>query len=514
MPPARTTPRKDYFLLPIVFISGMTILAVEMSAARLLSPYFGDSQLIWANLIGLMMIYLAAGYYLGGRLADWHPHGELLYQLTAWAGFTIGLIPFLSRPVLHYSASGFERYSVGIIVGSFLGILFLFTVPVVLLGCVSPFAVRLQSRSVASTGHTAGTIYALSTLGSILGAFLPTLLLIPRVGTRTTFLLSSLILLAVSVASLFWTVGSRAVLYLLLPLLIILLHLLFPSGLVKDTNGLVYEAESAYNYIQVADQDSRRVLMLNEGQATHSVYWPGRVLSGGVWDYFLLAPYFTSLPSPEDVDSLCIIGLAAGTAAKEYTTIYGPMLIDGVELDPEIVEVGRRFFAMNEPNLNVAVQDGRYFLAQSDSKYDIIITDAFRQPYIPFHLATKEFFGLAREHLNPGGVLVANVGRTASDFRLVEVMATTMDQVFETVFILDVPGDSNSLVIGTQEATSLESIHASLETVSNSWLYEVAERSKGRIRAFHGEGLVLTDDRAPVEHLTHLMILRYLLEGE
>jgi spermidine synthase len=465
-------------------------------------------------LIGLIMIYLAAGYYLGGRLVDWYPHGELLYQLTAWAGFTIGLIPFLSRPVLHYAAFGFERYSVGIIVGSFLGILLLFTVPVVLLGCVSPFAVRLQSRSVASTGHTAGTIYALSTLGSILGAFLPTLLLIPWVGTRTTFLLSSLILLVASVASLFWTVGSRALFYLLLPLLIILLHLLFPSGLVKEANGLVYEAESAYNYIQVADQDSRRVLMLNEGQATHSVYWPGHVLSGGVWDYFLLAPYFTSLPNPEDVDSLCIVGLAAGTAAKEYTTIYGPIHIDGVELDPEIVEVGRRFFDMNEPNLNVAVQDGRYFLAQSDSKYDIIIADAFRQPYIPFHLATKEFFGLAREHLNPGGVLVANVGRTASDFRLVEVMATTMDQVFETVFILDVPGDSNSLVIGTEEATSVESIRASLETVSNSWLYEVAERSKGRIRAFHGEGLVLTDDRAPLEHLTHLVILKYLLEGE
>jgi spermidine synthase len=514
MPPANAAPRKDYFLLPVVFISGMTILAVEMSAARLLSPYFGDSQLIWANLIGLIMIYLAAGYYLGGRLVDWYPHGELLYQLTAWAGFTIGLIPFLSRPVLHYAAFGFERYSVGIIVGSFLGILLLFTVPVVLLGCVSPFAVRLQSRSVASTGHTAGTIYALSTLGSILGAFLPTLLLIPWVGTRTTFLLSSLILLVASVASLFWTVGSRALFYLLLPLLIILLHLLFPSGLVKEANGLVYEAESAYNYIQVADQDSRRVLMLNEGQATHSVYWPGHVLSGGVWDYFLLAPYFTSLPNPEDVDSLCIVGLAAGTAAKEYTTIYGPIHIDGVELDPEIVEVGRRFFDMNEPNLNVAVQDGRYFLAQSDSKYDIIIADAFRQPYIPFHLATKEFFGLAREHLNPGGVLVANVGRTASDFRLVEVMATTMDQVFETVFILDVPGDSNSLVIGTEEATSVESIRASLETVSNSWLYEVAERSKGRIRAFHGEGLVLTDDRAPLEHLTHLVILKYLLEGE
>ncbi len=501
-------------MLPVVFISGMSILAVEMSAARLLSPYFGDSQLIWANLIGLIMIYLAAGYYFGGRLADRYPRGQLLYQLTAWAGFAIGVIPLLSRPVLRYSSSGLELYSMSIVIGSFLGILVLFTVPVILLGCVSPFAVRLQSRSVASTGHTAGTIYALSTLGSILGAFLPTLVLIPAVGTRTTFLLCSLILLAVSVASLFWTTGYRALWYVLLPLLIILLYLLFSSGLVKETEGLVYEAESAYNYIQVVDRDSRRLLMLNEGQATHSVYWPGHVLSGGVWDYFLLAPYFTSLTTPEEARSLCIIGLAAGTAAKEYTTIYGPLHIDGLELDPQIVEVGRQLFAMNEPNLNVVVQDGRHFLSQTDRNYDIIIADAYRQPYIPFHLATTEFFDLAREHLNPGGVVVINVGRTARDFSLVDVLATTMDQVFENIFILDVPNDSNSLVIGTEEETNMESVYAKLETVSNGWLAEVAERSKGRIRDFHNRSLILTDDRAPVEHLTHLIILRYLLEGE
>lgn len=513
--PHRETPlRKDHFLLPVVFLSGMTVLGVEMSASRLLSPYFGDSQLIWANLIGLMMIYLSVGYYVGGRLADRYPRAELLYQLTAWAGFTIGLIPFLSRPVLSYPTFGFESYSIGIIVGSFFAILLLFTVPVILLGCVSPFAVRLQSQSVASTGHTAGTIYALSTLGSILGTFLPTLVLIPLVGTRTTFLVWSLILLGASVVSLFSSAGSRARLYVLLPVLILLLYVLFPGGLVKDTEGLVHEVESAYNYIQVVDRDSRRVLMLNEGQAIHSVYWPGHVLSGGIWDYFLLAPYFSSLPGPEEIESLCIIGLAAGTAAKEYTIIYGSIPIDGVEIDPEIVEVGRRFFDMNEPNLNVIVQDGRYFLAQSDSKYDIIIADAYRQPYIPFHLATREFFDLALKHLNSGGVVVINVGRTASDFRLVDVLAATMDQVFDTVFILDVPGDSNSLVIGTEQETSLESLHARLDSISNSWLFELAERSRGRVRDFQGQGLVLTDDRAPVEHLTHLIIFRYLLEGE
>ncbi|HJX37763.1 MAG TPA: fused MFS/spermidine synthase [Anaerolineae bacterium] len=509
-----TGPHRDFMLLTTVFVSGATVLAVEMSASRLLSPYFGDSQLVWANLIGLIMIYLAAGYYLGGRLADRSPKEPLLYRLALWAGFLIGLIPFVSRPVLRYSLAGFDTFSVGIIAGSFLGILLLFTAPVILLGCISPFAIRLQSRSVISTGHTAGTIYALSTMGSIVGTFLPTLVLIPSLGTSTTFLLCSLFLIAVSLAGLFSRMGIRAAWYLLLPLMIILLRLLMPAGPVKPTPGLVYEKESFYNYIQVADQMGRRVLMLNEGQAVHSVYRPGSVLSGGVWDYFLLAPYFGALPDPTDLRSVCFVGLAAGTAAKEYTAVYGAVPMDGVELDPEIVTVGRRFFSMDEPNLEVVVQDGRHFLTTTDHTYDVIVADAYRQPYIPFHLTTREFFTVALGRLNPGGVMVVNAGRTASDFRLVNVLAATMNQVFQSVFILDVPGISNSLVVGTEQATTLDHIYSRLGTISNTWLYEVAELSSGRIRAFEGNDLVLTDDRAPVEHLTHLIILRYVLQGE
>jgi spermidine synthase len=505
---------RDYMLLIAVFVSGATVLAVEMCASRLLAPYFGDSQLVWANLIGLIMIYLTAGYYLGGRLADRFPRDSLLYRLAAWAGFLIGLIPFASRPVLRYSMYGFDTFSAGVILGSFLGILLLFTVPVVLLGCISPFAIRLQSHSVLSTGHTAGTIYALSTLGSILGTFLPTLVLIPALGTSTTFLLSSLSLLAVSLSGLFLKVGARAGWYLLFPVVIVVLRLLFPAGPVKPAQGLVYEQESFYNYIQVSDQGERRVLMLNEGQAIHSAYRPGSVLSGGVWDYFLLAPYFGGLPDPADPRSVCFIGLAAGTAAKEYTAIYGPVAMDGVELDPAIVEVGRRFFAMDEPNLDVVIEDGRHFLARTDHAYDVIILDAYRQPYIPFHLTTREFFALTRERLNEGGVVAVNAGRTASDFRLVDVLAATMSQVFERVFILDVPGVTNSLVVGTQQASTLDRVYSRLSDISEPSLSQVAAQATGRIRVYEGDGFVLTDDRAPVEYLTHSIILRYVLHGE
>jgi spermidine synthase len=504
----------DRMLLVTVFVTGMAVLAVEMAASRLLSPYFGDSQLVWANLIGLIMIYLTAGYYLGGRLADRYPRAELLYQLALWAGFVIGLIPYLSKPVLRYSVSGFATFSAGIIVGSLLGILLLFTVPVILLGCVSPFAIRLQAQSVVSTGHTSGTIYALSTLGSILGTFVPTLVLIPFLGTATTFFLCSLTLMTVCILGLLSRAGRRAGWYLLLPLAILALRLVFPGGLIKAADGLIHEQESSYNYIQVVDQDGRRILMLNEGQAVHSAYQPGHVLSGGIWDYFALGPYFGTGFAPEAVKNVCIVGLAAGTAAKEYTAFYGPIPIDGVELDPEIVEVGRRFFDMDEANLNVIVQDGRYYLTHTGNTYDVIVADAYRQPYIPFHLTTREFFAVALDRLNPGGVVVLNAGRTASDFRLVDVLAATMNEVFESVLILDVPGDSNSLVIGTEQPTSLDEVYARLDTVSDEWLSQVASLARGRIRLFDGGGLVLTDDRAPVEYLTHLIILHYVLEGE
>ncbi|MDH4137590.1 MAG: fused MFS/spermidine synthase, partial [Anaerolineae bacterium] len=125
------------YLLLIVFVSGMTSLAAELSASRLLEPYFGTSLIIWANLIGLVLIYLTVGYYIGGRWADRHPYESVLYQITAWAGFTIGLVPFVAKPILRWSVLGFANYSLGILMGSLFGVILLFAFPITLLGCVS-----------------------------------------------------------------------------------------------------------------------------------------------------------------------------------------------------------------------------------------------------------------------------------------------------------------------------------------------------------------------------------------
>ena len=278
------TPNRTFLLL-LVFVSGMTTMAVEMSASRLLDPYFGNSLMIWTVLIGLILIYLTVGYYVGGRLADRSPHESTLYQLTAWAGLAIGLIPFVSRPILHYAVMGFANYSAGLLGGSLLGVLLLFSIPVTLLGCVSPFAIRLAVRGVDTAGQTAGSIYALSTLGSITGTFAPILVFIPNIGTRQTFLFFSVTLLAISVIGLMKAKSRRAPLYGLLLAAVILLFALVPAGTIKAAPGLIYEAESPYNYIQVVKEGTTSYLFLNEGEGIHSMYTPDQVLTGGIWDY-------------------------------------------------------------------------------------------------------------------------------------------------------------------------------------------------------------------------------------
>ena len=507
-------------LLPVtVFVAGMASLGVELSAARLLDPFFGSSLIIWAVLIGTVLLYLTAGYYLGGKWADRRPYYRVLYQITAWSAFLIGLVPLVARPVLLWSAKGFAQYNAGILAGSLLGTVALFSLPVTLLGCVSPFAIRLsmEGESVGAAGNVAGRLYALSTVGSLVGTFLPVLILIPNIGTRNTFVFLSFTLLAVSLVGLFAALRARAWPYLLLPMVLIALLLLFPGGVIKPVQygELLHETESAYNYIQVVRVGDEVQLLLDEGQGVHSLYIPNTVLVEGVWDYFLIAPFFNDPPYTADrVDSLALLGSAAGTIAKEYTAVYGSIPIDGAEIDPEIIRVGREYFDMNEPNLNAVAQDARYLLTYSDAKYDVIAIDAYRPPYIPFHLTTREFFAQAREHLTEEGVIAINAGRTLTDWSLVEALASTLKAEFPSVYLLDTarPGQDlvNVLVIATKQPTRLENLSANAALMTDPVLQQMAAASIPRVQEFTTPTVVFTDDKAPVEQVIHGLLLSYL----
>jgi MFS family permease len=285
------------YLYFTVFCSGMTSLAIEFGASRLLGNTFGTSNLVWASIIGLILIYLTAGYFIGGRWADHSPKLQTMYIVLAWGGFTAGLVPFIARPVLRMAANAFDQLQVGILLGSFTTVLILFIVPVTLLGTISPFAIRLAIVDSRQAGRISGQIYATSTLGSFIGTFLPVLVLIPLVGTTLTFLIFSLFLTLVALIGIWKAAGwKRVLVWIWMPIVLCGLGFILGKGPIKKTAGEIYERESAYNYIQVIEKDGYRYLRLNEGQGIHSVWHPTDMNYGGPWQEFLIAPFFNHPP--------------------------------------------------------------------------------------------------------------------------------------------------------------------------------------------------------------------------
>src|ERR671912_214036 len=369
---SRATPRvaRAPYLRVLVFAGGFASIGVELTASRLLVPFFGSSTFIWSSLIGLTLAFLSLGYFLGGRLADRRPEPDVLYAVAAAAAVAIGTIPFVARPLLTGSLEAFRELDAGAFYGSLAGTLLLLAPPVTLLGFISPFAIRLQLSDVASAGKTAGSLYALSTIGSITGSFIPVLVLIPLIGTAATFIALSLVLLVPTVAGLILMRARPLALAAALAVLAVpALAVAAPAGVRPPDRGiLLHERESAYNYIQVVEEDGRRSLILNEGHAVHSVYDPDELLTGGPWDYFMVAPLMVEAvaePKPRDV---LLIGLAGGTVARPLTAADRPIPITGVEIDPEIDQVAREYFALGElDNVEVIVADGRYALRASDA---------------------------------------------------------------------------------------------------------------------------------------------------
>ncbi len=511
---------KTYLYLT-VFFGGLVTLAIELTASRLLGSVFGTSNLVWASIIGLILIYLTLGYFIGGWWADRSPHYKTMYLILAWGAFMAGLVPLFSRPVLRLAADAFDQLQVGILFGSFAAVLILFSIPVTLLGMVSPFAIRLSISDPEHAGKVSGQIYAISTLGSFVGTFLPVLLFIPLMGTTKTFLSFSLLLMGVALVGLWLTQGLRYALYWAwMPLVILVLTLMFSGGSIKSTSGQIYETESAYNYIQVLEIDGYRMLRLNEGQGIHSMWHPTVIDYDGPWKQFLAAPYFNEPDfDPENVESMAIIGLAAGTTARQAVEVYGALQVDGYEIDPEIINVGREYFEMDQPTLRAMALDGRVGLDRSDRKYNVVGVDAYRPPYIPWHLTTVEFFELVRDHLTEDGVVAINVGRSPDDRRLIDGLVGTMRQVFPSIYVMDVPGSFNSIIYATVQPTSIDNFYNNLiylytQSDAHPLLVEALEMFVQHQQPTPSSNTVYTDDLAPIEWITNSMVLNYVLFGD
>jgi spermidine synthase len=488
----------------LVFVVGSSTLGAEIAAARLMAPFFGASTIVWANTIAVVLVALSVGYYVGGRLADRHPHLRGLCTLVLAAAALLAVVPIVAHPFLSLSVRAFDEISVGAAVGSLLGTLTLVAVPVLMLGAASPWAIRLKLERVEDSGETAGRLYAIGTVGSLLGTFLAALLLIPLVGTQRTFILFALAVSAVAAAGLprrFWLVPVGVAALLAVPI-----------GTVKpaEEGRVLYETETPYQYARVVEEpDGMRKLELNEGQAVHSEWRAGTVLTGDYWDGFLVLPFAAGARvAPRQI---AILGNAGGTTARAYARYFPGTRIDAVDIDSKLFEIGRKYFGLRpRPALRTIAQDARPFLRSTPERYDAIFLDTYRQPYIPFYLTTREFFGLVRERLRPGGTIIINVGHPEDSDALEKVLSATLRTAFPYV-ARDPIEPTNSLVLASTRPLTRGAL-ARAQVPGE--LRPLAARASGRLAdGLHG-GSVYTDDRAPVEWLVDTSIVQYAAEGE
>jgi spermidine synthase len=488
------------FLYILVFVVGTASLGAEIAAVRLMAPFFGASTIVWANTIGVVLVALSIGYWLGGRLGDSRPDLRSLNLVVMAAAVLLAIVPFVARPLFDISVDALDEIEAGAFVGSLFGVLFLIAIPVILLGTCSPWAIRLAVPDVEHAGRVAGRLYAISTAGSLLGTLLAALVLIPLVGTQRTFLAFALAIALVAAAGLGW----RAV---ALPVVIAGV-IAIPVGTVKatDEGEVIFETESEHQYIRVIDQhDGDRALELNEGQATHSLLPAEGYLTDDVWDGYLVLP-FAALSEPPQ--RIAILGNAAGTTARAYGHYFPETIVDGVEIDPELEEVGNRYFDMgSNPNLTVYNEDARPWLRRSEGGYDVIMVDAYRQPYIPFYLATTEFFELTRDRLAPGGVVIVNAGHPEDSDDLEQVLGRTLADVFPTV-LRDPIEPTNTLLVATEAPASAERLEEAAGELPLE-LENLALVEAARLGPRLEGGAVYHDDRAPVEWLIDRSILGY-----
>jgi spermidine synthase len=491
--------RRPAALGALVFVVGAASLGVEIAAARLLAPYFGASTIVWANTIGIVLVALSIGYWVGGKVADRHPEPAGLGVVVLVAAALIAVVPFAARPFLGFSVKAFEGLSLATFAGSLFGVLILVAVPVALLGAVAPWAARLAVEDERrGAGEAVGRLYAISTAGSLVGTMTSALIAIPLLGTQRTFIAFAVALALVALLA----IGRRG-----LPVVAALaLALAIPPGAIKEGDDRVlFEGETVQQYVRIVErEDGSRAMELNEGQAVHSLWRPGTYLTDDYWDGLVVLPAIGGSPAPRRV---AILGNAGGTVARAFGHYFPRTAVDAVEIDGELTDLGRRYLGLRNPRMEVFEEDARPWLERSAGGYDAILVDAYRQPYIPFYLTTEEFFALVADRLAPGGVVIVNVGHPEDSEALERVLGATMAAVFPRV-LGDPIAATNTLLVGGGPQISATRLEATAPTLPAD-LRRLALEASARLRPRLAGGEVYTDDHAPVEWLIDGSLLEY-----
>lgn len=383
---------------------------------------------MWGALIGVFLGALAVGYFAGGSLADRRPSRALCAGLVFISGALVFPIPLLAPPVLE----AVTLNALGPRAGPLAASTVLFFLPAAVMGMISPFAVRLQAKTVATIGSVAGMLYALSTLGSIAGTLLAAFVLLAWMGVRPIVHMLGAVMMVLAILA--WLSSRRVALAGVASALAAALVVGLPLSVVGDAHeGLRFERDTVYHKISVSDEGGVRYLRLD-------AYWQsGLDLADPRRTVFAYSDYLhLPLAFRPDARRVLFVGLGGGTAPRRYHEDYPQMQVDVVELDPAVVHVARRYFGVpQDQRLRVVAQDGRLFVARSQDRYDIVVLDAFLIDTIPFHLATREFFETIRVRLTPGGVLASNIigaldGPRSGFFRAVY---KTLREVFPAVYV-------------------------------------------------------------------------------
>ncbi len=531
--------KNKLFLYLTEFFAGMSVMAVELGASRLLAPYFSSSQIVWTIIIGTIMIAMALGNIYGGRSADKNPDPGRLYRRILIAAVWIAAIPVLGKYII-LGIAAVVIFSVNtnfLIIAAFAACMAIFVFPLFLLGTVTPSLARFSVDSLEDSGRTVGTLGAFNTVGSIIGTFVPTFVTIPSVGTSVTFLIFAGILLALS-AVFFVSAGkgrARAAVSSLLFLACCFLG--YSDSFAFWESDLAYEGESVYNYLQVKEDAKKVVLSTNVLFGVQSMYLKEEGLTGMYYDYCLAAPLMVAGREAKDCEVL-VLGMGTGTYAVQYGRYFGEpsdkmpaegadtekiniqkmkiegMKIEGVEIDEKITALAREYFYLPE-EVKVTTYDGRAFLNAADKKYDVIMVDAYQDITIPFQMSSVEFFGLVKRHLSKNGVMVVNMNmRGRGEGSINQYLSDTISAVFGQVYTVEVAGSTNRVLFASDNPDMRAVFEERKDRLDKSGdLYHMMQQVSHGLTKYQAGDYILTDDRAPVE-LLGMRVIDELIEDE
>lgn len=490
------------FLYLTEFFAGMSVMAVELGASRLLAPYFSSSQIVWTIIIGTIMIAMALGNIYGGRTADKSPNPDKLYWRIMIAAIWIALIPVVGKYII-IGISAVLIFSINsnfLVIAAFAACMVVFVFPLFLLGTVTPSLVKYTVDSLDDNGKTVGTLGAFNTIGSIIGTFVPTFVTIPAVGTSITFLIFAGILLALSIAYFVSEkTGTKKVVVSSI-IFILCCALGYSDSFAFWTDDLTYEGESVYNYLQVYEDDEKVALSTNVLFGVQSVYMKEDGLTGMYYDYAMAAPLMIADKAVSDMDVL-ILGMGTGTYATQCEKYFGDMNIEGVEIDGKITELSQEYFSLSD-TIPVTTYDGRAFLNASDKKYDVIMVDAYQDITIPFQMSSVEFFTLVKEHLTDDGIMVVNMNmRGSSEGNINEYLADTIGSVFAAEYTVDVSGSTNRELFASANPDIMKNLADNIESLENKDLTDMMQKVAANTILYEKGDYILTDDKAPVELL-------------